>query len=454
MAHSCSPKQPLKRRPRRGRAQQAARRTDRVAPVGEERGDVEGHRAVGIRGGTSASRRAAAGARARAEGDAGAGVPAAQPAGRLRVVGEEEVLDGVPGACGPPGAVGGRQPVGPLGVRPAPASVHSARRRAATGDGDDGGQCAVQPPSMTSELPVTDVAAGEHRNATASATSSGSISRLIAAGASMTCSTTSSSDRPWARRLVGDLALDERGAHVGGVDAVGGDAVLGALHAMTLDSPSSPCLAVTYADLYARGAQPVDGAHVHDPAPAAAVHVRQRAADQPERRLDHQPQDVAEAVDRELVDRGDVLQAGVVDQDVDVEVQGVDRVEVGQVDGHRGAAHLLGGGGRGVGVPVDHDDRAPRLGQPGRAGAPDARRPAGDECAPSVQNPPVAMAARTLARIRPEVAAHRRGWRCPGSLPTGQSSRCASSSVVRAARPLGPVASASSAGSVVSGESW
>src|SRR3712207_7381286 len=54
-------------------------------------------------------------------------------------------------------------------------------------------------------------------------------------------------------------------------------------------------------------------ADVDDPPPAAAVHVRQRAADQPERRLQHQPQDQREAVDRELVQRRHVLQPGVVE---------------------------------------------------------------------------------------------------------------------------------------------
>ena len=83
-----------------------------------------------------------------------------------------------------------------------------------------GTQCALQPPSITSELPVTEVAAGEHRQATR-------LGDLVGL------------DQPLDRRrrehdllddlvladavgagLVGDLALDQRGAHVGGVDAV------------------------------------------------------------------------------------------------------------------------------------------------------------------------------------------------------------------------------------------
>ena len=49
-----------------------------------------------------------------------------------------------------------------------------------------------------------------------------------------------------------------------------------------------------------------------------------------------------EPVDRELVHRRDVLQPGVVHQHVDVDVQRVDRVEVGQVDPDRGPADRLG----------------------------------------------------------------------------------------------------------------
>ena len=100
----------------------------------------------------------------------------------------------------------------------------------------------------------------------------------------------------------------------------------------------------------------MDRADVHHPPPALLVHVRQGAADQPERRLQHQPEDVGEPVDGELVHRRDVLQAGVVHQDVDGEVERVDRLEVGQVDGDGRAADLLGHRLGGLGVAVDHED--------------------------------------------------------------------------------------------------
>jgi hypothetical protein len=78
-----------------------------------------------------------------------------------------------------------------------------------------------------------------------------------------------------------------------------------------------------------------------------------------------------------------VLQAGVVDQDVDVEVQRVHRGEVGQVDGDRGAAHRRGHLLRRLGVPVDDDDVGAGRGEPDGAGAPDAGGAAGDESASS-----------------------------------------------------------------------
>ena len=59
---------------------------------------------------------------------------------------------------------------------------------------------------------------------------------------------------------------------------------------------------------------------MHEPAPAAVVHAGQQAAGQPERRLEHQPLDEREPLGVEVLDRRDVLDAGVVDQDVGVHV--------------------------------------------------------------------------------------------------------------------------------------
>ena len=81
--------------------------------------------------------------------------------------------------------------------------------------------------------------------------------------------------------------------------------------------------------------------------------------------------------------RRHVLKAGVVHQDVDGEVERVDGIEVGQVDGHGRAADLLGDGLGGLGVPVDHEDVGAVGGEALGAGAADAGRATGDECASS-----------------------------------------------------------------------
>src|SRR5690606_41613370 len=87
-----------------------------VATVGEERGGVERDAVGGL--GVPAPGAAAVGGVLRgpavvreAQGDARAGVPAAQVGDAGGVVGEEEVLDGVPAA-----AVAGRTPHGGEGV--------------------------------------------------------------------------------------------------------------------------------------------------------------------------------------------------------------------------------------------------------------------------------------------------------------------------------------------------
>lgn len=57
---------------------------------------------------------------------------------------------------------------------------------------------ALQPPSIVRDAPLIDAEAGEHTNATISATSSGSTSRLTDGSSSITCSTTSSGVMPCA----------------------------------------------------------------------------------------------------------------------------------------------------------------------------------------------------------------------------------------------------------------
>ncbi|SCE17815.1 hypothetical protein GA0115252_13383 [Streptomyces sp. DfronAA-171] len=97
----------------------------------------------------------------------------------------------LPAPVGPAAAV--TSPSGPAPrsrTRAAVLASPSSRRRA---------HVAVQPPSMGSEVPVTEDACGPHSHSTAAATSSGSTSRLIALCSSRTLSSTSSSETPCRR---------------------------------------------------------------------------------------------------------------------------------------------------------------------------------------------------------------------------------------------------------------
>ncbi len=82
----------------------------------------------------------------------------------------------------------------------------------------------------------------------------------------------------------------------------------------------------------------------------------------------------------------------------------------------RRAADLGGDGLRRLGVPVDHEDVGAGRGQPHGAGAPDARRPAGDQRASSEQRSAIRHVARLDGRRDPahsgrtHMAAHR-VWR-------------------------------------------
>ena len=76
-------------------------------------------------------------------------------------------------------------------------------------------------------------------------------------------------------RLVGDLALDERRAHVGGAHGGGADPVLGALERERLDEPDHAVLGRDVGRLVRRGHEPVDGGDRDEPsgsrlAPGAA----------------------------------------------------------------------------------------------------------------------------------------------------------------------------------------
>jgi hypothetical protein len=86
------------------------------------------------------------------------------------------------------------------------------------------------------DAPVMNDASGAHRYTTSSATSAGSISRLIAVGEHDLLDHLVLGDTV-GFRLRRDLVLYQRSPHVRGVDAVGGDAVGGALHRDHLRQP-------------------------------------------------------------------------------------------------------------------------------------------------------------------------------------------------------------------------
>ena len=85
------------------------------------------------------------------------------------------------------------------------------------------------------------------------------------------------------------------------------------------------------------------------------------------------------------LDRGHVLEAGVVDQHVGGQLQAVEAGLVGQVGGHRDPAELARDPLGAVAVQVDHGHPRPGRGQPAGAGLADAAGPAGDHGGPAVQ---------------------------------------------------------------------
>ncbi len=128
------------------------------------------------------------------------------------------------------------------------------------------------------------------------------------------------------------------------------------------------------------------------------VHMRQRGPDQQERRLHHERQHEPEAVRREFCDRADALDAGVVDQDVGLEPQLLQRGDVEKVD-RPGLSTDLAGDRLGADVvDVGHGDDAPRAAS-SRA-----------QAAPMPLAPPVTSAVRPSSSvIRPPPSRARRG---------------------------------------------
>ena len=132
-------------------------------------------------------------------------------------------------------------------------------------------------------------------------------------------------------RLVADLLLHQWRSHVGRVDAVARDPVLGPLEGDHLAQPLEAVLGTDVGGLERAGPQPVHARDVHHAAPARRVHVRQHVPGQPERSQQHHRVDPLEDLGGELVDRAHVLDARVVDEHVDGGGQPARGVGVGEV---------------------------------------------------------------------------------------------------------------------------
>jgi PAS domain S-box-containing protein len=185
--------------------------------------------------------------------------------------------------------------------------------------------------------------------------------------------------------LVGDLPLDQGRAHVGGADAVGGDAARAALQRDHLGQPLQAVLGRDIGALVGRRPQPVHRGDVDHPAPAPLVHARQDGPGQPERRLEHHRQHGREPLRRELLDRGHVLEAGVVDQHVGGQVEAVEAGRIDQVGDQGLPAELAGDPLGAFAVEVQDGDQGPGRGQPARAGLADAAGRTGDQGRPALQ---------------------------------------------------------------------
>jgi hypothetical protein len=129
----------------------------------------------------------------------------------------------------------------------------------------------------------------------------------------------------------------------------------------------------------------VDRGDVDHPAPASPVHPGQDRPGEPERRLQHDRDHRLKPFRRELLDGGDVLEAGVVDQHVGGQVQAVQGGRAGQVGDQGGPADLARDPLGALPVDVEHGHLGAGAGQPARARLADAAGRAGDQGRPAVE---------------------------------------------------------------------
>ena len=169
--------------------------------------------------------------------------------------------------------------------------------------------------------PVMERASWETRNMARAATSSGSIRLLTAAGSSITFSMTSCPrESPAGAGLVCQLGLKERCPHVGRADGVDRDTVPADLQRDRLREADEAVLGRDVGRLVGAGDQPVYRGHVDDPAPGAPLHSGYDGLGELERGNEHDLDQPRPLVVGEVLDRGDMLEPGVVDEDVDMTV--------------------------------------------------------------------------------------------------------------------------------------
>ncbi len=119
-------------------------------------------------------------------------------------------------------------------------------------------------------------------------------------------------------RRLRDLLLDQRRQHVAGADGVDGDAVLGGFERHGLGEPQNAMLGRDVGRLEGRGDERVRRGDVDDAAPTAGLHLRHHGADGVERRRQIDGENGVPLGDGERLDGLDVLDAGVVDQHIDL----------------------------------------------------------------------------------------------------------------------------------------
>ena len=117
--------------------------------------------------------------------------------------------------------------------------------------------------------------------------------------------------------LVGDLRLDQRRQHIARADRIAGDACRRDLERDRLGEAHDAVFGRDVGRLERRGDQPVRGRDVDDAAPAGLRHQRDGRGGRVERRGQVDGNDRIPFLGRKFLDRRDMLDAGIVDEDVD-----------------------------------------------------------------------------------------------------------------------------------------